>query len=290
MEQMMKKIFNKNKNSTDSKNIKILDREQAFDQDLDQLMGRSRSHQEIAEDMIFEAIEMSKGRVRKTLVERALKIYPHLADAWIILAEEMATKPEDAVVFYRKAVDAGEKYLGAKFFKENVGHFWGMTEARPYMRARVYLAEALWNLGFEAESIEHFKDCLRLNPNDNQGLRYILEVRLLIQNDLKGAEAIHRQFNEKFSAQSSYNKALLLFKKNGPDSKQAINQLKKAVALNPLVPKYLLKKTKMPKQIPNSYSMGSKEEAIIYVDLSMRAWKESLGALAWLLHYEKENE
>jgi tetratricopeptide (TPR) repeat protein len=286
MEQMLRKIGkiaeNKNMSAEDLNNYFVGKHMDDINDDYEE-MGAPQTPQEIAQDLVYEAMDMPYSRARKALTESALKIYPHLADAWIILAEETATTPQEALECYKKAVVAGEKDLGKQFFKDNVGHFWGMTESRPYMRAKVYLAQTLWDLGFEDDAITHYKDCLRLNPNDNQGVRDVLTTRLLIKNDLDGVEAIQKQYKEDFSAQYSYNRALLLFKKNGPGDKQAMNQLKKAVKRNSFVANFLLGKTKMPKQIPGAYAMGSKEEAIIYTYDALRAWKETPGAFTWLL-------
>ncbi len=293
MEKMLKKI----RKNSENKNMSLQDLDKDLDKDFvgqhnDAIneeyegMGAPQSLRNTAQDMIYDAMYMSSGRARKALVEKALKIYPYLADAWIILTEETALTEEEALEYYKKAVAAGEKDLGKKFFKENEGHFWGMIESRPYMRAKVYLARALWDLGFEDESITHYKDCLRLNPNDNQGVRDVLTARLLVKNDLKGVEAIQKKYKENFSTQYSYNKALLLYKQLGSESKRTSTQLKKAIERNVFIPKYLLSKVKMPRQIPGSYSMGSKEEAIIYTDEALRAWKETQGALVWLLLHQ----
>ncbi len=289
MEQMMKKIGkiaeNKNMSIEDLNNYFVGKHMDDIDDEYEE-MGAPRSPQEVAQEMVYEAMDMPYGRGRRSLAESALKMYPHLPDAWIILAEETASTQEEALECYKKALEAGEKDLGKQFFKENVGHFWGMIEARPYMRAMVCLAQALWDLGSEDEAINHYQDCLRLNPNDNQGVRDILVARLLIKNDLVGVEEIHKQYKEDFSTQYCYNRALLYFKKHGIESKKATTQLKKAFEKNELVPKYLLGKIKLPKQIPGSYSMGSKEEAIIYTDDAQRAWKETPGALSWLLQIQ----
>lgn len=62
--------------------------------------------------------------------------------------------------------------------QRDVGHFWGLLETRPYLRTRLGLAHALWTAGRRAEAVQHLQDMLRLNPNDNQGVRYTL-ARLL---------------------------------------------------------------------------------------------------------------
>lgn len=45
------------------------------------------------------------------------------------------------------------------------------------MRARAALAGTLWRLGRREEAVDHQRELLRLNPNDNQGLRYRQALR-----------------------------------------------------------------------------------------------------------------
>jgi tetratricopeptide (TPR) repeat protein len=77
----------------------------------------------------------------------------------------------------------GELALGPEGFKEYDGHFWGFLETRPYMRARHGLALALLKLGEEEEAMKHFRAMLKLNPGDNQGIRYLLLGCLLKRNE-----------------------------------------------------------------------------------------------------------
>lgn len=273
----------------DSKNLSVEDMNKYFvgrtmdeiDDEYDSI--ESASPKEEAQELLYQARELSPGVKRLRLVKKALEIYPHLPDAYDILVEETASSPEEALILYEKAVQAGEADLGPEFIKENEGYFWGAIETRPYMRAKVYLAQVLWDLGREDEAISHYKDCLRLNPNDNQGVRDPLLAHLLIKNDLSGAEEIIKKYKNDAGAAHQYNKALFLFKKYGAESKKAAKQLSVAIEDNPFVPQYLIGKLKTPKEIPSSYSMGSKDEAVIYVSESLRAWKESSGALRWLV-------
>lgn len=80
---------------------------------------------------------------------------------------------------YEQGVEAGERALGSEAFEEWEGHFWGILETRPYMRARHGLALCLWEAGESKKAIEHYTEMLRLNPGDNQGIRYVLAGCLL---------------------------------------------------------------------------------------------------------------
>jgi tetratricopeptide (TPR) repeat protein len=284
MEQMMKQIGK----ISESKNMSVNDlKRMLVGKSMDEIADEyeeiaSQYPADIAQDMIYDAMDMESGRERRAMAEEALKIYPNLSDAWIILAEEKAKSPEEGLEYLKKAVEVGEKHLGKKYFKENEGHFWLEIDSRPYMRAKAFLGQALWDLGYEIEAITHFKDSLRLNPSDNQGIRYLLMPCLLIKNDFEGIESLQKQFKDEGSAQFSYNQTLFYFKKYGAESKKALSQLKKSIEKNKFVPVYLVGKTKMPKQIPGSYGMGSKDEAVIYADEAIRAWHETPGAITWL--------
>jgi tetratricopeptide (TPR) repeat protein len=86
----------------------------------------------------------------------------------------LTTKSEEKLKLLRQAVAAGERYAGEEAFTHDVGHFWGILETRPYMRARYRLGEALWHSGDQQQALSHYQDMLRLNPCDNQGIRYTL--------------------------------------------------------------------------------------------------------------------
>lgn len=97
---------------------------------------------------------------------------------WLVLGESAST-PDRAIPLIERAVDAARRVIGTDRFAEMAGHFWGHVETRPYMRARFALAEALSAAGRAGEAIEHYEALLALNPNDNQGVRYVLVPTLI---------------------------------------------------------------------------------------------------------------
>ncbi len=58
------------------------------------------------------------------------------------------------------------------------------------MRARHGLALTLLTLGEDAAAMEHFRAMLKLNPNDNQGIRYLLLGSLLQHDDVPALRAL----------------------------------------------------------------------------------------------------
>src|SRR5271154_6085758 len=107
-----------------------------------------------AQDLIYDAWENDHPTMRVALARKALTISPDCADAYVILAE-VAVTPAQALEFYRQGVDAGERVLDKEGFERDVGHFWGILETRPYMRARAALAQCLWDRATHDEALAH---------------------------------------------------------------------------------------------------------------------------------------
>ena len=245
-------------------------------------IGRSkRSAVDEAQQVMYDAWEAPTRQRAVALAKKALTISADCADAYNLLAEQSAESLEEVLALYRKGVEAGERALGKKAFKEDVGYFWGLLETRPYMRARAGLAQSLWEAGQREEAVEHYWDLLRLNPNDNQGIRDLLMPCLIELDCDKEAEKLFKQFEEDGMAVWMYSRALLDFRKYG-DSPNAGKSLKAAIDENKHVPSYLLGRKKMPRTLPGHYGFGDDNEAVLYAHGNRAAWKGTPGALKWL--------
>ncbi len=215
-----------------------------------------------AQDIVQRAFEVTDPRKRASLAKQALDLSHDFADAYVLLGEQATTRKE-ALELYQQALAAGERAIGPDAFQQSVGHFWGLLETRPYMRAREGLAHTLWTLGRREEAAEHLQDMLRLNPGDNQGVRYTLASWLL---DLGRDDELARlldQYNEG-SATWAYSRTLLAFRQYG-DAPEARKRLTAARKVNKHVPAYLLGEQPMPPERPSYYSPGEASEAIMYV-------------------------
>lgn len=234
-----------------------------------------------AQDIMYDAWDANDRKRRVTLAKKALELSPFCADAYVVLAQETAKDLDEAIELYRQGVEAGEKAIGKAAFRNDVGHFWGLLETRPYMRARQGLAQTLWDKGLQDEAATHYRDMLRLNPNDNQGIRYLLMECLLILGRDDEAATLTKRYKEDGSAAWSWSRALLTFRRSGdcPESRNALSQ---AIHDNTHVAGLLLGDKKMPRQLPAYIGMGDKNEAIAYVHGAAAAWAATPDALAWL--------
>jgi tetratricopeptide (TPR) repeat protein len=232
-----------------------------------------------AQNLVYDAMEAPPAR-RVKLARQALEISPDCADAYILLADG-AESAEKAVELYQQGVEAGERAIGKKAFKQHKGYFWGMLETRPYMRARESLAQCLWSLGRHEEAAGHYRGILDLNPNDNQGVRYSLATLLLDLDRNDELDELLIQYDEDSSVEWAYSKTLLAFRKSG-DSTKTNQLLKKAVKVNKHVPAYLLGEKQLPRDLPEYVSRGGEDEAIGYVVGNRRVWLNTSGAVSWL--------
>jgi tetratricopeptide (TPR) repeat protein len=233
-----------------------------------------------AQDLMFEAFD-TPGPDGVAMARQALAISPNCADAYLLLAEESASA-EEARELLEQAVAAAERALGPKPFEEDVGYFWwGLIETRPYMRARAALAETLWALGRRDEAIEHHRQLLRLNPNDNQGLRDLQCEWLLWLERYEELDALFVAYERDDAATMAYTRALAAFRRQGasPKAKRLLDDARKA---NPHVVAFLTGRKRLPKRLPDYITFGDESEAVDYAAGAAALWASVPDALAWL--------
>jgi tetratricopeptide (TPR) repeat protein len=207
------------------------------------------------------------------------------ADAYNLLAESDARNLKEAAKYYEQGLLAGERELSETFFKENKGHFWGITSTRPYMQAKLGYANTCSQMGKEQEAIQHYTELLELNPNDNQGVRDMLSLSYLETEQWKKAAALHKKFQEDTSASFCYDCVLVEYGLNGITAK--LNKLlKAAIQQNPHLPSYLIGKKAIPRELPDFIGFGDDDEAISYAHTHRHLWKNSPELIKLLKNHE----
>ncbi len=238
-------------------------------------------NQQRAEELIFQAWETPHPHHRAELAQQALELWGDCADGWAVLAETVASSAREAFLCYAEGVAAGERALGEEAFKKDVGHFWGLLETRPYMRSRAGLADALATMGQTDEAIAHYRELLRLNPADNQDIRYRL-LKVLIECDRdEEARELLQEYDRDILAEWAYNRALLSFRHQGATQASA-EDCRAAIECNRFVPAYLFGRRRLPRQPPDYMGFGDNNEAICYAAACKKLWQNTPGAIEWL--------
>jgi len=238
-----------------------------------------------SQDLVYEAYEQPVSKAKK-LIKQALELDPNNADAYNYLAS-IERDIDKAIKIFEKAIKAGEKSLGKKFFKEEKGYFWGMIETRPYMRAKAGLADCLFAKNEIDKAIEIYEEMLVLNPNDNQGIRYLLSTLLLTKKDLTRYKSFIEKNEDEDCAVWNYNNALYSFMKSGRTAKSE-KKLRQAYKSNAFVIDYMLGYKEMPTEQPQYIGLGDENEAISYVHGAWPIWDKTEGALDWLYEFKQK--
>ena len=104
------------------------------------------------------------------------------------------------------------------------------------MRARAGLAATLNALGEVDAAISHYRDMLKRNPGDNQGIRYVLAACLMKHGDTEALKRLLEQYDEDGSAPWLYTRALVGFREGDLEAEELA---KKAWRRNNHVPAVL---------------------------------------------------
>ena len=210
-----------------------------------------------AQDLAYKAMEGPPLEAQR-LARQAVALDPDCVDALVVRAldEEREAK---RIAKLQMAVRAGEKRLGKEFFAENKGHFWGLLETRPYMRARHQLALGLMYAMRVREGMEHLEALLDLSPDDNLGAREDLLSAYLVADHVEAARDLAEEYSDDGSAFFEWARVLIYYLSREFD--EAASSLARARRANKYVERYLLKKKEPPEEEPFDYIVGRDSEA-----------------------------
>jgi tetratricopeptide (TPR) repeat protein len=225
-------------------------------------------------------MEAGNAAEARKLAKRALRLDADCVDALMLLTNLDADSPREAIEGLQKAVAAGGRSLGASYIRENTGHFWGLIETRPWMRAMEQLAGVLRSQGIYLDAIRIYERMLELNPNDNQGVRDPLLGAYLAAGDVAAAGGLLKKYKNDGSANFAWGRVLERFLTGDPEGASAA--LAEARAANGHVELHLMGRKPIPKSMPEMYSMGSEEEAVLCLDNLLAAWADHKEAVLWV--------
>ncbi len=233
----------------------------------------------MAKEKIYEAWETT-GEARMRLAKEALAFSEDCADAYLLLAAA-SDDGQKRIEHCRQAVAAGVRALGVDWESKYKGICWVADETRPVMRAQAQLAMELEEEKNFEEALTIFRKLMTLNPNDNQGIRYLLISCLYRADCGDELESILKKNSGDTSATVLYTKALHFFRKDG-SSKRSDKALKDAFKENKYVPIFLSDTVELPDEPPSSIGFGDDREAVAYVMADYDLWWCTEGATAWM--------
>ncbi|MFN0054648.1 MAG: hypothetical protein ACKV0T_20950 [Planctomycetales bacterium] len=234
----------------------------------------------LANHRVLMAFDAENDAQAIDLAWSAIELHPDCADAYTLLAEH-TVDCRDALNLCTQGVQAAMRSLGDDDILDKYrGGFWRRPESRPYMRASLALSLKLWDVGKRKESVRKLLRLLKLNPADDQGIRYLLAGRLLeLGRDEELAKLLNR-FDET-STLWMFTQVLALFRRVG-DTTESRKALAAARRRNKFVVPMLLDLA--PRDSGGDWDLipGSKEEADRYLEEMAGGWRYTPGSITWL--------
>ncbi|WP_134707075.1 tetratricopeptide repeat protein [Rahnella sp. CJA17(1/100)] len=231
-----------------------------------------------AQEFMYDAWETDDLEAALKLIRKAIKKSPLCADAYSFYYEIFEEPPESKIQNLETALYAANIALG-KDFQEFAGRFWGFVETRPYMRAKAALAEALWESGNFYPAMANYREMLKLNPNDNQGIRHLLTSYYLELEMVDDLALILADYSEDMRPCLQYTRALLAYRQSSPEAEEIA---KAAIDSNRHIPSLLSKCRLQPKSNSGYITLGELDEAIDYVNNNIKPWIRTPGAIEWI--------
>ena len=147
---------------------------------------------------ILEKVEDAKSdEERIKLAHEALEIDANCLEAKIIIAVN-----QDRPIKVLSDVDSALKEERARlkeegfFDKDNIGEFYGIFETRAYIQNMYHLAHMYANAGMIKRSIDVAREVIRLNENDNTGVRYLLMGLYAYLEDEVNMKKLYNKYRE----------------------------------------------------------------------------------------------
>jgi tetratricopeptide (TPR) repeat protein len=235
-----------------------------------------------AQQLAYDALETDDPIEALRLVTEAQELDPDCTDAQRLMVSLHPMDDDSRLRLMREVVDKAEQNLGEMFFAENMGHFWGVVETRPYMRAKLHLAELLCQQGRFDESITIYERILELNTRDNLGARSPLLGLYLAQNQPARAAALLDQYpgEEKLLASPAWGRVLERWLAGAQAQAQAA--LSRARKVNPHAEPYVSGRKEIPAEGPSYFRPGDETDAqVCAIELAL-AWRAHPEFRKWL--------
>lgn len=167
------------------------------------------------EDYIEQAWEAETAVKRARLARKGLDADLDNIDGYILLSHSAKTMAE-TIALLREAVRVGDRLWGS-LLEDDEMEWWGFIGTRPYMRALHELGLALQEAGDRDEALAAYQRLLKLNPNDNQGVRALVILLLMEGRKIGDLRRLLKEYPDDFLIDSIMARLWLLLRGKAPD-------------------------------------------------------------------------
>ncbi len=222
-------------------------------------------------------------RTLTAIVER----HPHFIDGHAHLGNALMEegRPKLALRACLRGFEAGENAIPAGY----AGRIeWISLENRPFLRAAHGAALSYLRLGRRREALAIMEKMLAWNPDDNQGIRFLIGSEYLRAGETDKADRIFTEEADSYPPYH-YERALLRLRAGDPES--AATSLRRGFVANVYVAEILFGNPEpMPLAIWHGSNFAEPETARDYVEHCGDLWRRTPGAIDfmhWLFTHPK---
>ncbi|PSL48481.1 SEC-C motif-containing protein [Salsuginibacillus halophilus] len=185
----------------------------------------------------------------------------------------LAKDPEEKEAYFRQAVDIVEKELAEIPPEERPDNAWSDVTFRPYLRALINEAASFCDRQAFQEAIKQLAFMLKINPDDNQGLRFWLHALYICEGSWeKEKELLATYPDEEDNSIYWANQLLKAFlRKDQELVDEAMSEL--AEHNHELMDHMVLRKPK-PEHPPLAVSAGEQSEVEYYAYIATGIWED----------------
>lgn len=147
---------------------------------------------------------------------KALKLDPDNLDAEVTVANLTSKNPVNYLKKLERIIIHGDKLLQKRGYtgEDSIGCYWKILETRPYMRVRMEYMMTLKECGMFRKAAAECEEIIRLNENDNMGIRFtLIHLYAFLEEEQKALELL-KKYNEYDETQMMLGLSVLYFKLN----------------------------------------------------------------------------
>lgn len=177
-----------------------------------------------ADDFLELASEAKTKKKEIEYLQKALELEPNNIDAAAELLFTKRLKTAQLLVELDALIAKAKSILKEDgTYRDSMGHFWGVLETRPYMRLLQTRMELLKRCGMMKMALQQAQEMLKLNPGDNQGIRFeMMPMYAWLEDELHARKFVGQNKDEKDSAFFQLPLSVLYFSLGQWDKAKAI--------------------------------------------------------------------
>jgi len=242
--------------------------------------------EETADDYLEKAYNARSRKDKLKNAQKALELEPNNCDAMKMMIDLTCASENSRLEGFEQALAKADAWLKKEgYLPENMGHFWGVPETRPYMRLKRAYIDELLDYDMYGKAMSECERMVELSENDNLGVRYQLMGLYCFLDREREALKLHKKYGHLEETQMLLPLCVLYYNKR--KLSKAKNYLERLCKANPDTEEFLdaIVQRRIDKYTENHnsdvYRPGSAEELVMTFDENLFLYGNARTFYAW---------